>query len=211
MDHPIIPVPVAMNPQIRLVNFEHVVETLPGGAGNVILELSLFVNHTGNHAVRTLVADDDLRLYKLINVHNVAKLSVAEFFVMPPIIPFSASVFVDGDSATYAENVIASEGRTSIFDPKRMPGASARVIMVPPNEEMLSFSHVVIWRVGVRLFRIRVNKTYSKVSDLEGAFAVFDQFFVGCPFRMNIADESNLHIALYLVSGSGRAVAGSQA
>jgi len=105
----VVKVPVAMNPQIRLVKLKHVVEAFTGSAGNVILEHPFLVNKAGDYTIGALMAHDNLWLYQLINVHNVAKFLVRKLFIVPPVVILSAPIFVDRDSTTDTKNVVAAK------------------------------------------------------------------------------------------------------
>ena len=190
-----IEMPVAMDPKVRLMNFKHVVETSSSYRRYVILVHTLRLTYAGNYRVWALVSDYYRWFYHFVNIHDIAKLTISQFLIMPPIVVFGTPVPVNGESSSNTKDVVATKCGPAVFNPERMSGTNSGIIVVATDEPMLTFSHVIVGGVAVWPFGIGVDETYSKIANLQGAVASIDQLFVAIPFCVDITYESNLHLA----------------
>jgi hypothetical protein len=187
--------PMAMNPEVGLVNLQKVVKTPPCYRGNVVLEHSLLVTDPCNDRVWAFVAHNDARLNKLVGIHQIAKLSVAQLFVMPPIVPFSPSILVDRQGTPNTKDIISAKCRSPILNPEGVARTSGRIVVITSDEVMLSLGHCVIGWVAILFLCYRVAKPDSKVSHLKRTLTTFQELLVGRPLCVNISNKPNKHIS----------------
>jgi hypothetical protein len=107
---------------------------------------------------------------------------------VPPIVVFGTPIPVDGKSPTNTKDVIAAKGRPTVFDPEWMFLASSGTIVVAPNEEVLSFGHVVMGGIAMGIFGSGVNEADSKIPNLQRSITTLNDTLIFGPFRMDISN-----------------------
>ncbi len=179
------------------MDFKHIVETPSGYRRDIILMYSFFMANTGYDRIRALMGDDDFRFYQLISIHYIGQFTIGQLLIVPPVVVFGPPIPVNGKSPANTKDIVAAKGRPTVFDPEWMSLASSGTIVVSTNEEVLPLGHVVVGRVAMGLFGSGVNEANSKVPNLQGTVAPFNDVLKFTPFRVDISNESNLHFVFW--------------
>ena len=127
-----IEVPVAVNPQVRLMNIHQVVQELTSDAWDIVLIHIFCTKNVSHHGLRAFMRDDDPRLRRLVRLSEFEELRVAKFLIRPPVEPLCTKVFIDRESTPNTENGIVKT--SAVSEPKRVTTALLGVIMVSSDE-----------------------------------------------------------------------------
>jgi hypothetical protein len=179
------------------MNFKHIVETPSGYRRDIILMYSFFMANTGYDRIRALMGDDDFWFYQLISIHYIGQFTIGQFLIVPPVVVFGPPISVNGKSPANTKYIVAAKGRPTVFDPEGVSLASSGTIVVSTNEEVLPLGHVVVGRVAIGFVGTRVDESDSKIPNLQGTVAPFNDVLKFTPFRVDISNESNLHFVFW--------------
>lgn len=181
---------MAVDPEFRPVNFQHVVEHLAGPLTTTEtrrVENALFIRLC-NDTLGSIMGSNDIWLLFLVEIKNQIQFTVGQLFIGPPVNPLESPLFVVALGSSDNE-YSAIEGQIAITYPELVFATNSGIVVISSEEKVVPPGHVVKRRIA-QILPVEVTETYSEIPDLESVLLPLDQLLVAIPLPVDITDEA---------------------